>query len=151
MGWWIFFSISCLTAALIVPFKKWINLFAIGLISMVIILFVDGSLVHLGAFQFNFKGLKIYGLPLPYWLSYIPGGILFGYIRPAARLPRLFFILAIALFYALVELITIKLGLFQHLNWSILKASILNIGCFTVLLWFTEWLNSMIKIKGKFA
>lgn len=140
MGWWIYLIITITIALLLVPVNKWRRLSIIGFIGMLTILPIDHALISLGAFKFNFTGLSVLGLPLPYWIGYFPGGILFAYFRPTIRIKRLLYILFSAAAFAFVELITIKLGLFIHLNWSIFNAFILNIYGFTTVTWFIEWL-----------
>ncbi|MDQ2085568.1 hypothetical protein RBH29_03860 [Herbivorax sp. ANBcel31] len=121
------------------PKNKWGKLFVLGLVGMVIILAIDSALIALGAIKFNFAGLNALGLPLPYWISYIPGGILFAHFYPTVWIQKFLYILFAAVSFVFVEFITIQIGLFQHLNWNIFNAIILNIGGFTIYSWFTEF------------
>lgn len=139
MGWWIFFLIVFTTTLLLVPKDSWKRLFFAGIAGLFIVLPIDSTLVTLGAFKFNFNELNVLGLPLPYWISYIPGGILFAHFHPTKWLQRLLYIIFSAASYALIEFITMQSGLFQHLNWNILNSFILNILGFTTLTWFIEW------------
>lgn len=139
-------SVVWLTMLVLVPAKQWKRLWIAGIIGMLIVLPIDSTLISFGAFQFNFSGLKVLGLPVPYWISYIPGGILFAYFRPVDHWWRLFYILLGAFIFMVIEFIMIRFGFFQHLNnWNLFKAFVLNIGGFTILLWFAEWLNTVRK------
>lgn len=139
MGWWIFLTAVSAAAAMFVPIREWKRLFLAGIGGLLIILPIDSTLAALGAFRFSFTGPTMLGLPLPYWLSYFPGGILIAHFRPAKRMQRLIYVISAAALYALIELIAIKAGLFHHLNWNILKAFILNILGFTTFMWYVEW------------
>lgn len=116
MGWWIFFTAASAAAIIFVPIHKWKRLFIAGIIGMLIVLPIDSILAALGAFRFDFTGPTVARLPLPYWISYFPGGILVAHFRPAMRMQRLMYIISAAALYAFIELITIKAGLFHHLE-----------------------------------
>jgi hypothetical protein len=139
IGWILFSLIVWLLTFLIVPLRYWRRSWHMGLFGMVIILVIDSKLAKLGAFRSFHNGLLIYGLPLPYWIAYFPGGIFFDYLRPKNHLWRFLYIPIISAAYLIVELIMMNLGYFQYLNWKAINSFILNLIGFTVSMWFAEW------------
>lgn len=143
MGWLIFDVIAWLTALKLVPSGQWKRLWPIGIIGMLANYAIDSTLVGLGAFDFNFKMGNISGLPAPYWLSYFPGGILFGYYCPEEKRLRFLYVLVAALVLLAAELIMIWFGYFYHINWNIIKSYLLNVFGFTALLWLSQWIGAI--------
>ncbi|MDA8227703.1 MAG: hypothetical protein M0T74_08360 [Desulfitobacterium hafniense] len=141
MTWWVFGVVAWLAGVLLVPINYWKKLWPLGIAGMAIIYPIDSTLVSLGAFDFGFGTVKISGVPIPYWLSYIPGGILFGYYCPPKRLSRLTYIVILAFVLMVVELFMIWLGYFNYHNWNPIKSFILNAGGFTIMLWLAQWLG----------
>lgn len=141
MEWLIFMVISWALPLFLVPFIYWKAAWHIGFIGMLIIFVIDSTLISLGAFEFTYNGSTISGLPIPYWISYFPGAILFAYYKPNSHWKRLAYILITSFIFLLIELIMVRLGSFKHINWDAPKAYVLNLGGFTVLLWISEWLE----------
>jgi hypothetical protein len=139
MGWLVFDLSIWFIALLLVPLRNWKRSYVIGLAGMLIVLAIDSKLIVLGAFRYYHNGTFIYGLPLPYWLAYFPGGIFFDYFRPKSNLWRILYIFIFSALYLVIELIMKKLGYFIHLNWTVLNSYILNLFGFTVSMWIAEW------------
>ncbi|GBF33506.1 hypothetical protein DCCM_2608 [Desulfocucumis palustris] len=141
MGWLIYGILAWLTALIIIPLREWKKLWPAGIIAMSILYAIDSTLAGLGAFQFTHSDVKVSGLPVPYWLSYFPGGIVFVYYCPPIRWWKLIYILSAAAILLALELIMLRLGYFHHLNWNPFKSYILNAGGFIATLWLTQWLG----------
>jgi len=139
MGWLAFAGAAWLTGVLLVPIKYWKKLWPLGIAGMIVIFPIDSTLVDLGAFYFSSGIVKISGIPTPYWFSYIPGGILFGYYCPGERWQQFLYILTTAFILLVLELIMLWLGYFHYLNWNPVKSYFLNVGGFTIILWLAEW------------
>lgn len=138
-GWFIFMVVIWSAAFLLVPIRQWKKLWSAGIFGLLISLASDTSLSSIGAFGFRHSPLNILGLPVPYWISYFAGGVIFAYFRPIGRWARMAYVFALALILWILEVIMIRLGYFVHLNWSLGKAYILNIGGFLSTFWFTDW------------
>jgi hypothetical protein len=134
--------ISAWSAALIlVPFKHWKKSWPAGIIGMLVVFFLDDTLVYLGAFKFWDGGIYLFGLSLYYWLSYFPGGIIFDYLRPHKHIWRLAYILTFAAVYLMIELVMVYVGYFQYIKWNAFMSFMLNIVGFTLMMWYVEWLE----------
>ncbi|HBV95998.1 MAG: hypothetical protein JL50_05120 [Peptococcaceae bacterium BICA1-7] len=141
MEWLAFGGIAWLTGLLLVPLKNWKKLWPLGIAGMIIVFTIDSTLVSLGAFKFSSSTPEISGIPVPYWLSYIPGGIIFGYYCPNERWLKLVYIAISAFALLVMELIMLWLGYFNYINWNPAKSFMLNAGGFTIMLWLAEWLG----------
>lgn len=153
MGWIIFMILAWTTALIIVPLKGWKKSWPVGLLAMIILLVIDNALVYLGAIKFWHGNIYVYDLPLYYWLAYFPGGIVFDHYRPNKHIWRLCYIFIWAAAYLLAELAMIYFGYFQHLNWSVYRACLLNVGGFTITMWYAEWLEEWLNegtIKSRY-
>ncbi|MFZ5352396.1 MAG: hypothetical protein ACOZCL_06670 [Bacillota bacterium] len=139
MGWFLFMLCVFITCALAVPYKNWIKFWYSGTIGMVLLYFIDSTLIKLGAFEFHHNGLLVSGLPLFYLLSCYPGGIVFAHYRPNKEKYKLLYIIIMALLLLALELIMSFLGYFTHINWHTLKSVLLNIFGFIVLLRLIEF------------
>lgn len=142
MAWIIFALASWIAVLLLVPLHYWKKSWIVGAVGMTVLYFIDSTLVKLGAFRFNYNGSMIFGLPLPYLISYLAGGMAFDYFRPqGSRWRRIGYIFATALFLLVLELIMLYIGAFRYIRWNIAMSALLNLGGFTILMWFAEWLN----------
>lgn len=140
-GWLLYMITAFITAFLTVPIKSWKELWSAGITGMICILLIDSTLVSLQAFQFVHTGARIFGLPIPYWISYFCGGIIFAYYRPYGVWKRLLYVIGFAVFLWLLEYMMILLGFFQHLHWTLLNSLLLNIIGFTLIFGLYEWLK----------
>lgn len=145
MEWLVFGGVAWLTGLLLVPIKYWKKLWPLGMAGMMVIFPIDTTLIDLGAIDFSSGAEKIFSLPISYWLSYIPGGILFGYYCPIGRWQKFIYILIVAFVFLIIELIMVWLGYFYHLNWNPVKSYLLNVGGFTIMLSLAEWLGLVGK------
>ena len=141
MGWILFMIFLWSAALILVPLKHWKKSWPVGIFGMASIYAIDSTLVYLGAFRFWHGGAYLSGLPLYYWVSYFPGGIIFDYFRPRRHIWRLLYILITAAIYLMIELIMIYFGYFQYVNWNAFMSYQLNVVGFTVSMWFAEWLE----------
>ena len=141
MGWIIFMISVWVSALLIVPLRSWRKSWPVGIFGLACIYVLDNTLAGLGAFKFWHGGIYLSGLPLFYWVSYFPGGILFDYLRPHKHGSRLVYMLIIAAAYLIIELVMVYVGYFQYVNWNIYRAYLLNLVGFTVSMWFAEWVE----------
>lgn len=146
-GWLIYMIIAFIVAVLAVPLKYWRGLINAGITGMAGALLIDGTLLSLQAFQFVHTGLRIFGLPVPYWISYFFGGIIFAHHRPFGKWSRFIYVLGFAVFLWLLEYIMILLGFFQHLRWTLFKSMVLNILAFTLVLAIIEWLQPTYRVN----
>lgn len=147
MGWLVFGMAAWITGLVLVPIKYWKKLWPLGIAAMALIFPIDATLIDLGAFKFSQSNIELSGIPVYYWLSYIPGGVLFGYYCPGEKRHKLLYLLISALIFLIMELIMLWLGYFHHLDWNPVKSYLLNIGGFTVMLWLAEWLGLAGKEK----
>ena len=140
LGWVIFFIIAWLTALILVPIEEWYSLWPSGLIGMSIIYIIDTALITLGAFKYSFGNKVLGDIPVFYWLSSFPGGVLLVYYYTVIDrwLHFPYILLASAIFLAM-EYIMIKLGYFHHLKWKISKSFVLNIIGFSVVISLVQW------------
>lgn len=138
MGWFVFGAAAWLAGLLLVPARCWKKLWPLGIAGMVLVFFVDSTLLELGAFDFSPGTPKISGIPIPYWIAYFPGGVLFGYYCPGVKWQRGLYVLMASLVLLAMELVMVRLGYFYHLDWSVAKAYVLNAGGFTVMAWLAE-------------
>lgn len=130
----------------LIPIKQWKSFWLIGIISMIILYFIDSTLIALKAFKFIYNSSTISGLPFPYWLGSFPIGILLVKFCPIRQWARLLYIALSAFVLLALELVIVYLGYFSYINWNPLKSFLLNIGGFTILLWFAE---SIFFIEAK--
>jgi hypothetical protein len=137
------------TAVILVPLKHWKKSWPVGIFGMTVIYVIDGTLISLGAFRFRDGVDFLSGLPLYYWLGYFPGGILFDNLRPKEHFKKLIYIISFAAAYLFVEIVTIYLGYFRHLNWNAYNSLLLNVVGFTVTMWFAEWIEAVQDIRKK--
>ncbi len=141
MGWLIFMIVVWTVALAFVPLKHWKKTWPIGIVAMAVVYLLDSAMIYLGAFKFWHGSIYLSGLPLLYWLSYFPGGIIFDYLRPNKHIWRLVYILVIPAVYLMIELVMVYSGYFQYINWSAFMSYLLNVVGFTLMMWFAEWLE----------
>lgn len=113
-GWLIYMIVAFVTTLLAVPVRYWQKLWGAGITGMIVILLIDHTLSSLQAFQFVHQGIRVFSLPIPYWLSYFPGGIIFAHYRPFGRWNQLLYIIGFAVFLWLLEYITGKVWLDEY-------------------------------------
>lgn len=145
MGWLVFAAAAIIVALLLVPPEQWVRLWPLGVAGTLILYMIDSTLVYLKAFRFIYEGLAISGLPVPYIIAYIPGGILFGCLRPGNYWGKLFHIFIFALLLLVLELIMAGLGYFEYINWSLMRSAALNIGGFMIL----DRVAELLRIPGR--
>lgn len=136
-----------MVSIILVPIKEWKRLWVAGIIGLITILPIDSTLTSLGAFEYVFSGFRVFGLPWLYWLSYFFGGLLFAYYRPFEKWNRLFYVLGFAFLLWLIEVITVLTGIFQHLQWNLLRSFVLDIFGFVFILWVFEWMGIPSKAE----
>jgi len=141
LEWIIFAGVAFLVTMQMVPLKRWKILWPLGLVAMLLIYFIDNTLIGLKAFAYSSVSPVISGIPIPYLISGFPGGILLGYFCPRELWPRSLYILLAAFVFLVLELIMFWLGHFYYINWSPVKSFFLNVGGFTVFIWVTDWLG----------
>ncbi len=142
MAWCLFAAAAWTAALLAVPVRQWKKHWKMGVAGMIVVFVIDTPLIQLDAFQYSHTGRMVSGLPLPYWLSFFPGGMIFDRLRPMrSHWGRAAFIAGCAVFLLVLEILMIRLGGFRHIRWNILKALFLNLGGFTNLMWIAEWLS----------
>lgn len=140
-GWLIYLMVLGIIALLAVPLKFWPKLWVAGVASTLCILLVDGTLESLRAFQFTHSGLRIGGLPIPYWISYFFGGIVYAYYRPTGKGLQALYVLGFSIVLCILECIMILLGLFKHVHWTLLHSILIDIFGFLYMLCLYEWLG----------
>ncbi len=143
MGWFVFMVVVWVLGLVLVPVRLWKKLWLAGMMGMLVVLAIDSTLIKLGAFKSIHSGISVLGLPIPYWAGYFPGGMLFAYYRPVGRWHVLGYIAGTAFVLWLMEAIMIRLGFFQHINWDLFKAYILNVGGFIILFSLFDWAGIM--------
>lgn len=145
MGWIVFCIIAYLLALIIVPIKQLKRLWPAGIIALVVIYGIDSTLIGLGAFSYSFASSLLSGLPILYWISAFPGGILLAYLYPSKKPWRLLYILLAAAVYLGMELVMYLLGYFQYGLWNPVMSYFLNVGGFMAVLWLAHWLGAVSR------
>lgn len=141
MYWIVFFITACLLTFIFVPLKEWASLWPAGLITLFLLYAIDSVLISLNAFSYSFPSALLHGLPVFYWLSGFPGGVLLMRLYPSKKLNKLLHLLLSAALFLLLELISLKSGNFEHHHWNLINSYFLNVFGFTNLIWLFNWLK----------
>ena len=141
MGWFIFMILAWSAALLLVPIRHWKRHWPVGIFGMASIYAIDSTLIYLHAFSFYYRGISVSGLPLHFWLSYLPGGIIFDYFIPPDNIRKPLYIMVAAALLLAIEIAMIYTGYFQHINWNAYRSHLLNVGGFIIIMWFAEWIH----------
>ncbi|MTI49802.1 hypothetical protein [Sporosalibacterium faouarense] len=145
MVWLIFAFIVYSAMFLLVPLKKIKRTWFCGLISLIILLIIDNTFINLGAFEYiNMKWI-IWHIPLFYWLSGFPAGIILFHFYPKKVFWQLPYIVFMTLIFLAIEFLMIWLGYFEHINWSGINSFVLNICGFIITIWNTQWIMNQLK------
>lgn len=147
MGWVIFFITSILVSLIFIPFKKVKYYWLAGIISMIMIIAIDSTLIRLGAFSYRYPNSIIGKIPTLYWLSSFFGGIIVAYYYPKKKPLQFPYILLSSFIFLCMELVMYFLGYFNYHNWSLINSFILNIFGFIIVIWLWNWVSEF-KIKA---
>lgn len=145
MGWIIFFISSMLIFFFTKSYKKWSQLLYAGLITMVMIFVIDHTLIHLGAFSYQYPNPLIGKLPTFYWLSSFFGGMILANYYPQRNLMQFPYILLSSFLLLLLELIMYFLGYFNYHEWSPIKSFFLDVFGITIVIYLWNWINEIRK------
>lgn len=147
MAWIILCAAAWLAALLLIPKDSFRRLWPAGIISMLVLYFIDTTLIRLGAFSYN--GSPFFSdIPVFYWTSSFPGGLLLAYFYPAVKRLRLPYVAGAAAVFLVLELIMKRLGYINYLNWNTLYSFFLDVGGFIIVLWLSRVLDSTGKNKS---
>lgn len=145
MGWIVFCIIAWSVTFLIVPLKLWPRLWPAGIAGMLVVFPIERVFTDLNSYEFIHNGFIISGMPLPYWLSFFPGAVIYAYFRPFRGLKALAYIMLAALLLLIAEFVMLKAGYFRHDNWNFARSYLLNIYGFIVL----QWLLGLFRVANR--
>jgi MFS superfamily sulfate permease-like transporter len=141
LAWLIWFVFSLGLSILAAGKKGWLQFWPVGLVALVVVYVLDSALVNLGAFSYRYGVPALGGLPLLYFLSVFPNGIILARFYPPRRRLRLPYVLVVAALFLFVERLMIITGNFRHLHWTLEYSLVLNVIGMVLVLWLGEWLG----------
>lgn len=145
MIWIIYFVISVIVTAILTKFKNIRRLWIMGLLTILFIYGIDGTLVALGAYSYRDPCSVLSRLPIFYLLSGFPGGILLAYFYPYMKRYQFMYILTASAIFLLLETVIRWLGYIEYNNWNLVRSYFLDIGSFMAMLWLGQWLDATGK------
>jgi hypothetical protein len=102
---------------------------------------IDTTLISAGAFSYRVPAQITGGLPLLYWLSGFPGGVLLTHFYPdKEKLQFPYILLASAIFLGL-ELIMHFFGYIHYHKWSPVNSYFLDVFGFIIVIWIWNWIR----------
>ena len=143
MAWVIFFAVAWLVSIAFIPIGRWRQLYQAGVIGMILVYLIDSTLISLGAFSYSGANTAIRGIPLFFWLSCFPGGVLLAHFYPRKILWRFPYVLLATLIFLAMEYVMHLLGYFHYHNWSVIHSFFLNIIGFTTTISIAQWVKGL--------
>ncbi|MBC8079473.1 MAG: hypothetical protein H7X86_03960 [Gorillibacterium sp.] len=143
MAWVVLFVMAWLCCLLFVPLNVWRSLLPAGFISLITLYLIDSTLVSLNAFSYRYPTTFLGNLPILYWLSGFPGGMLLFHFFPKNKLLYFPYIVLASGIFLGMEIIMFVLNYIRYHNWSSLSSLILNIGGFTIVTSLSQWMRNV--------
>lgn len=131
-------TIIFLAVLFTIPSAQIPRLWPVGVISMIVLYAIDSTLIGLGAFSYSFGNPGLAGIPLIYWLSSFPGGLLLVYLYPEKPKQQLPYIMLASAVFLAAEMVMSRLGYFLYLNWNSFYSYLLNVGGFIIVIWLSQ-------------
>ena len=131
------------TCLLFVPFHKWLSLFPAGLITLIVLYLIDSTLILLNAFSYRYANPILSDLPVLYWLSGFPEGMLLVYYFPKKKHLHFPYIVLAAVVFLGMELIMLLLKYISYHNWSPVFSLFLNMGGFIDVIFLSQWIKNI--------
>jgi hypothetical protein len=145
MGWiWLFIS-SLILFLVIIPFRAWKHYSLAGVITMIVLYFIDSTFIKLGAFSYFYSSYLIGKLPILYLVSGFFGGIILVYYYPKSRLIQLPYILFLAFLFLCLELIMNYFDYIIYNNWTPIYSFFLNFSGFSLVIWLFYWISNTFE------
>lgn len=138
MAWIIFCLLIWTAAIIIIPKRQWQRLWPAGIVAIIVMYLLDTTLVGLQAYSFKGSPINLQGVPLFYFASAMPLGIILVNFGPQKRWVKVVYLLLIDALFLTAELIMNITGNFSYLNWSPDKSLLLNLLGFIVIIWISE-------------
>jgi hypothetical protein len=137
MEWSILFTINWILFFILVDWKTLKkNVFG-GLFITVVEIFVDYHYTSLGLYTIHDPIIEFLGSSLFFSLGpvFVIGTLMAQY-HPHKRWMIVVNIIVIFILYSIMELILVKRGVVEYINWSYFASLIINIGAMTIQSWF---------------